>query len=335
MQRASVDYVVHDMMIPPIVERNRREILRVPLSWEPLIALELQNKSFQPPFGFVMRDLARRVLSRHVANSNVVVIAPDAKEASLMAIPDSLDSTDFVSPLTLGGTFVLHAAAEGHRMHTMNAGLQKNGSWTAWKTSLDHWWSSFGQEGAERRPNWILLAVVDPGFGWEDLVWSESQRFLQESTITYVVTAVRSLMFSDGTLDMSGVHAAQALLARGYKLQVLQVSHYHDDIPEKPTSTSAVFQKFGPNGLLKTVDDIEALLQWGAKSARRYSNTGAGEAPVFTAYLFGTQGLDLAIPSRREYIPDSSRITGAESWTQVNLYEPVAFKSCPKAAKRN
>lgn len=111
-------------------------------------------------------------------------------------------------------------------------------------------------------------------------------------------------------------------------MQVLLVSHYHVEFNEHP----ATFEKFGPNALLKSKNDVESLLKWGAESARRYDKSATTKgSPVFTAYLFGTQGLDLAIPSRRQYIPDNSRIMGDESWTQINLYKPVQFKPCPKS----
>lgn len=290
----------------------------------------LKNE-FQPPFGFVMRDLSRRVLSRHVANSNVLVIAPDALDATSISVSEDLDSTDFSSPFSVGGTFVLHAHAEGHVTHAMNAGLKEDGEWTRWNTSLNHWWSSFEEQG-KRRPNWILLAVIDPGFGWEDIVWSNSERFLQESTITYVVTAVRSRLLFNNTLEVYGMEAAKALMEKRYKMQVLQVSHYHVELDDKKPTVEldekpSIFDRYGPNALLKQEKDIQSLLQWGAESARRYSNT---TSPLFTAYLFGTQGLDLAIPSRREYIEDGTRVKDGGSATQVNLYKPVKLKQCPK-----
>ena len=262
-------------------------------------------------------------------NSNVLVIAPDAREAMDYRIPSnaSLDSVEFdASPLSLGATFVLHAQSEGHATHAMNAGMTKEGKYTTWNTTLDTWWSHYDVSQG-RRPNWILLAVIDPGFGWENLIWRDSKRFFQESTITYIVTAVRS-RFVGNTLEMYGMDGARALIEKRYKLQVLQVSHYHVEYTGTTQQQGpSVFEQYGPNALLKREKDIESLLLWGAESARRYSNATA-EFPVFTAYLFGTQGLDLAIPSRRQYIHDDSRLVGDESWTQINLYKPVKFQPC-------
>jgi hypothetical protein len=310
------------IILLPSVGMNKK-VPSIPKSWEPTRALKVLKKEFQPPFGFVMRDLSRRILSRHIANSNVLVIAPDAREATSISVSGVLDSTDFSSPLSLGGTFVLHAHAQGHVTHAMNAGLKEDGEWTRWNTTLNHWWSSFEEKG-ERRPNWILLAVVDPGFGWEDVVWSDSERFLQESTITYVVTAIRSRLLFNSTLEVYGMEAVKTLIEKRYRMQVLQVSHYHVELDDHKPS---IFDRYGPNALLKQEKDIKYLLQWGAQSAKRYSNT---TSPLFTAYLFGTQGLDLAIPSRREYIGDDTRVKKGGSETQINLHKHLQLKQCPK-----
>jgi hypothetical protein len=311
-----------------------------PLDWNPKHALLTHKRNFQPPFGFTMRDFARRVLSRHVANSNVLVISPDAQQAyddySKMSKNMSLDSVEY-NPTrhSLGGNFVLQALDQGHATHAMNAGMMsESGACSKWNTTLDTWWSRYdiSKERRQRRPNWILLAVVDPGFQWEDLVWTDSSRFLQESTITYIILAVRSRLVND-TLQVYGMQGANALLGKRYKLQVLQVSHYHVEFEEESGGNDkqqnpTTFSQYGPNALLKTETDIVALLRWGAQVAQDYSNK-TRESPVFTSYLFATQGLDLAIPSRRHYIRDDSRITGDESWTQINLYKPVQFHPCP------
>lgn len=310
----------------------------IPQGWSSSQALQHQQHDFLPPFGFTMRDLARRILSRYVAKSHVLVVAPDAQQALHYKLPvnGSLDSVEFdASKQSLGATFMLHAKSQGHTTHALNAGLSKSGESTPWNTTLGTWWSYYDSSSKQTRPNWILLAVVYPGFGWEDLVWRDSSRFLQDSTITYIVTAVRS-RFVNQTLEVHGIQGANALLKRRYKMQVLQASHYHvefdggNDKQQSPTT----FQQYGPNALLKTELDIEALLLWGAQAIQRYttgtnSNATTKTSPVFTAYLFGTQGLDLAIPSRRHYIRDDSRITGDESWTQINLYKPLQFYSCP------
>jgi hypothetical protein len=221
---------------------HNNDLITIPNEWNPRQALHDFKRNFQPPFGFTMRDLARRVLSRHVAHSNVLVVAPDAQQAFVdyPTLPKniSLDSTHYnASKHSLGGTFVLHARDQGHTTHAMNAGLHQNGSCTPWTTTLDTWWSRYDTSEEQRRPNWILLAVVDPGFGWEDLVWRDSARFLQESTITYIVTAIRS-RFVNGTLQMYGMQGVNALWTNDTRYRSYKCLIITSNSTPKPVLTS-------------------------------------------------------------------------------------------------
>jgi hypothetical protein len=384
---------------------------------------------FQPPFGFVLRDLARRILSRHITNSNILVVAPDAISAAKDGIQrqrqrrqqqeqeqDSkilssntpqntkntmspVDTVDFTSPYSIGGTFLLHAAAEGHVLHAINYGERadqhdddnndKNNNYYFWNNhTWDDWWQSFEeimkaepssnqQERQQRRrqqqqqqqqrwwsssstlsasvtqqqrPNWILAAVVDLPLGQEDAIWAGARQFLQESTTTYFVVALHSRQRQrqqhqhnsgdSDTVEYGGLAACQALLSRRYKLQVLLVSHYHVEHPGEEGWTE---EHFGPNALLSSTDKVKEFLTWGAAAASQYQDTGhrpehgdggdkdAG-GPIFTAYIFATQGLDLAIPSNRVFLQDTSRVMGEESTTQINRYKPLQFKPCPQAS---
>jgi hypothetical protein len=95
---------------------------------------------------------------------------------------------------------------------------------------------------------------MDPGFGWEDLVWSDSQRFLEERTVTYVVTAVRSRLVPNNTVEVYGMQGFRALTQKRYKMQVLQLSNYHGNL-----------DRYGPNALLKEETDVTSLLQRGVE----------------------------------------------------------------------
>ena len=290
----------------------------------------------------------------------------------------------------LGPAPVGHEAqSQGHDVHAFSYDAKQGGlvavsnatqqpyplhstttSTASWQT-LGDWWSSFDNNNSTsnnktNRPNWILLAVIDPGWQHEDAVWGQPQqpfasqshpsRFLQEATITYIVTAVRSrLVWEEDDTTNNPTHpprlqvwgtrpVVEELLERRYKMQVLQTSHYHVSLPD---NNEHVMDRFGPNALLRTPSDVMEFLQWGAEAAHRYGNNHAKDednsnnnhrnnnnnqttvSPVFTAYLFGTQGLDLAIPSRRVYIDDKTRLKGRGAATQINLYQPVGFKPCP------
>jgi hypothetical protein len=316
------------------------------------------------------------------------------------------DTVDFTSPYSIGGTFLLHAAAEGHVLHVINYGERadqldddnnnknvdyfwNNHTWDDWWQSFEevvkaepssnqqerqqqqqqqqqqrhqHWWSSSSalsasapqqeqqqeQQEQQQRPNWILAAVVDLPLGQEDAIWVGARQFLQESTTTYFVVALHSRQrqqqpHNSGdseTVEYGGLAACQALLSRRYKLQVLLVSHYHVEHAGEEGWTE---QHFGPNALLSSTDKVKEFLRWGATAASQYQDTGHGpergdggdkdaRGPIFTAHIFATQGLDLAIPSNRVFLQDTSRVVGEESTTQINRYKPLQFKPCPQAS---
>jgi hypothetical protein len=304
-------------------------------------------------FGFVMRDFARRVLSRQISSSNVLVIAPDATTAAKegVEVRDShqtaknpYDNVDFQSPYSIGGTFLLHAAMEGHDLHAIDFGTDKEGGYTEWGQSLDDWWQSF--EGADSviagklkrwssvssTPKWIIAAIFDHFDPTElnlvDKIWAGADRFLSESTMTYVVVAMHSRKVA-GSYEYGGLLAAKALLDHRYKLQTLQLSHYHT-APGKETLTEA---NYGPNAIFKKLENVQGLLRWGADIAQ-HSSGGVG-SEIFTAYVFATQGLDLAIPSNRILLNNTSTVIGEDALAlQMNGHEPITFKTCPQATMK-
>jgi Protein of unknown function (DUF229) len=300
-------------------------------------------------FGFVMRDFARRVLSRHISNSNVLVVAPDAVLAAKEGIhtkennhendTNIYDSADFESPYSLGGTFLLHAAAEGHDVHAIDFIVDSISHSVDWQEDMDAWWNSFDHtndataDSASRwsstkfQPKWIIAAVFDHFTANRledaDIVWRGAETFLSASTITYIVVAMHSRKQDSGQYEFGGLAAARALLDHRYKLQTLHLSRYHPE-PDKVAWTE---QRYGPNAIFKTCGDIEELLTWGADQTSRHGN----EKEVFSAYIFATQGLDLAIPSSRVFLDDASRVIGSESTLQINLYKSLQFKPCPQS----
>lgn len=300
-------------------------------------------------FGFVMRDFARRVLSRHISSSNVLVIARDATSAAKEGMTararnqtahNVYDSVDFQSPYSIGGTFLLHAAVEGHDFHAIDFGKDEREQSTEWVQTLDEWWASFGDanntiagtpirwSSTSSTPKWIIAAVFDhydpARLELVDKVWAGADRFLSECTMTYVVVAMHSRKVG-GSYEYGGLEAAKALLDHRYKLQALQLSHYHTD-PGKEAWTEA---KYGPNAFFKGVEEVQELLRWGADTAERYN--GGKESEIFTAYVFATQGLDLAIPSSRIFVDNTPRAIAEDSTLQINHDKPLDFKPCPQA----
>ena len=196
-----------------------------------------------PHFGYVMRDFAHRILSRHIVRMADVLVVD---ELPLVSDP-SFDAS-------VGPSFVRHAEKEGHRVHVTPELTE------SWVRSL---------------PKWILLAVFDVRQGSEYVSFTSelATSLFVERTVTYIVFRV-----SASGRHIHGAEAATALMSLGYKVQLLSASH--------PLKT------FQPNVLL-TQTTVVTFLEAGADV------TGAAE--LFNAYLFATQGLDLAIPSQREY----------------------------------
>jgi hypothetical protein len=143
---------------------------------------------------------------------------------------------------------------------------------------------------------------------------------------------MHSQLLPDNSLNVDGLVAAEAMLGRRYKLQVLSVSHYHTDDKHVQKNKDTTFDRYGPNGLLPSVEAMKEFLLWGAEAAVSYGGRlSDGSGTPFTAYILATQGLDLAIPSLRVYLSEGSRVYGDESKTQINLYKPLQFKPCRQA----
>jgi len=135
-------------------------------------------------------------------------------------------------------------------------------------------------------PSWILLAVFDPPHGREDsaLTSEAATSLLSACTVTYIIHRI-----SASQMGSYGAKAADALIRRGYKVQVLSTSHF--------------VRKYPANTLLDTNTSVANLLRLGwalSAKGKALGNEDAGN--MFHAYLFATQGLDLAIPSQREYL---------------------------------
>ena len=341
--------IIHSNRSPRSVKQQISDLPGSPKHSDnsPLLVRNLSSESipYSLPFGFVMRDFSRRVLSRHISNSNVLVISSDATAAAKDASrgkkqqeegTNPYDTVDFESPYSVGGTFLLHAAAENHTLHAIDAGVDKEGRRIEWSRTLDDWWASFGSTNIDlsttknnwwsssrvSQPKWIIATVFDLPFGHEDYIWNGAEAFLRESTATYLVVSMHSRKVGYNEYEYGGLAAANALLGHRYKLQTLMVSHYHVNSGEE----SYIAKKYGVNALIKSLDEMKDFLRWGADSAIKH-----GTVDVFTAYIFATQSLDLAIPSNSVFLNGTSRVISDESTTQINLYKPVEFKQCPQA----
>jgi hypothetical protein len=257
-------------------------------------------------YGYVMRDLAARVLSRTISQSTVLVVAAGA-ETALSLVQSQKDGWHEEGlrkqfNYAVGQSFVLSAAKQGHQVYALNGEAP----------SVNSWWNSFSSR-AHDRPNWVLLTVFDPDVGQEDAVIEASSSFIQDATATYIV-----FRGSAQGIIHRGLKAAEQFLALGYKLQVLSSSH----------TTKQGETIFGPNTILTNRSIITSFFRYGSDLAMEAD----GEKGVFRAYLFATQGLDLAIPSRREYV---NLTKGQHVVTKgQHVDQGIPYKDCPASTAK-
>ena len=270
----------------------RLPLLPPPVEGPPLPSLPAYHAD-SGGFGFVLRDLARRILWGKM---------PPPLDRGGPA-GDVLIAAGEGSALT---RFSGHASSAGHRIHSVDAA----------GADLWEWWSSQsrrspGGDGDNVGIGRIRLAAFEGPPGREDdALWSSSgSKFLREAQIDYVVLGLRA-----NSTFMGGTHAAEALVAAGYKLMVLSVSHFVPDAKNGRT--------WRPNTHVEGRAGARGLLYWGVKGLK-------SEDEVFRTYLFGTKGLDLAIPSAREFLNTKSRDRDS-GIIKIEGDEGVPYLRCPK-----
>lgn len=108
-------------------------------------------------FGFVMRDLTTRVMSRAIAQSNILVISSDAP-AVIRLLQREESGRKMEEELrqqvnhTVGGSTLIHAKAQDHTVFGLYDGL------ATYSDSVDDWWEHFGESAYEPRPTWFLVS---------------------------------------------------------------------------------------------------------------------------------------------------------------------------------
>jgi len=216
--------------------------------------------------GRVIHELCQRVLSRSVAESNVLIISPDVDDVVTMA-PLSYANTNQISD-----TVAMYASNEGHTTYMLPSSIE-----------LDQWWESFSREN---HGNWFLFSYFLPGKkqgeSIDDILSpARSEHILNKVTFTYIVIKIDSF-FENEKIHMNGLEAVQTLVDLNYKVQLLSSSHFDAN------------EIYRPNHLFQSKSDVRNYLSSGAQI------TSANED--FEALLFATQGLDLAIPSRLSFL---------------------------------
>lgn len=279
--------------------------LNVSLPMTHMLALQTGEKSVGISTGLhtgrTLRDALQRILSRHITSSNVLVVAPTR-----------LDNTREMVHNAPGQSVYDKATLEGHNVHYLNPS----------NLNLDYWWRN---EHDYKQNNWFLLTFITGSVGLtsegKDIVsysvddaFRTSEAFLKEATLTYVILEVRISLLPEKSAPLfDGIRAASKLLGRKYKVQVMSSTHY-------------LGSKWGPNTLL-TDDNLEAFFH---NALNVLSNdNGSNEVSVF---LFATQGMDLAIPSRNIHLGYGNNIEELSCGNgNCGVYsDGFSMPSCPK-----
>ncbi|CAB9504937.1 Protein of unknown function (DUF229) [Seminavis robusta] len=250
-------------------------------------------------YGHVMRELTQRICARQIAQSNILVVSPEAPSVVelLQQQQTSIDEDD-VGKLrrtiqhAVGGSTLIDVHKQGHTYYGFNTTT----------TVIDDWWTSLEEGSNSNKPSWFLLAMFDHG-PQNDQVISHSLKLLKEATVTYIVLGFGA--YPQNSKKSYGQQAIQHLIDLKYKVQTLSASHL-------PLTE-------GLSSLLKPNADITQrrlpLLFKGIEHLANFTTT-----PVL-GYVFATQGLDLAIPTATLYEPTVTR-------------HMVSYKQCPASSLR-
>jgi hypothetical protein len=303
----------------------------------------LKGSSNSSLFGYVMRDLSNRFLlpssaqqkrqhliRRHLSPSNILVVCPKGK--TLLSEIKEKNSTTIASKNELiksfgyriGPSFLVESIFNGHNA----IGVESN-------TEIvdDH-----GSNTTD-----IMLAIFDPGQGQEDsMLSSQLEEYIRSGTIQFATfpisnSILRTTLLEEWTTKnynavIQGIVASKIFFDAGYKLQVLSSSH-------APTDG---LNPYGPNTLLKNVEEVERFLRFGiglAQNAedispsknRVYNSTTSSKTKdiqiTFHSILFATRSLDLAIPSRKAFLDMTDR--GSDFVLDVEK-DRVPYLNCPR-----
>ena len=229
--------------------------------------------------GRVLDEFCRRVLSRRVVHSNVLVMTPDVYEEKVI---EKVEGGNELVKTLMGRNVVMEQSIQNdHSTYILPA-----------FTNIGKWWKQKNTNNSNK-PTWFLLTYILGGESYEDggrdimsideiLHPSRVKEFFNDATLTYIVIGVHSKINQlTGKISVTGISAVQTLLDFNYKVQLLASSHFGGEVA------------YHHNHLFKDTEDLQLFLSLGAKMSQN---------DRFEALLFATQGLDLAIPSRLSYI---------------------------------
>lgn len=300
----------------------------IPRFFTPITENHLHN-------GRVVQELSRRVLSRNIAQSNVIVMSPDFGDTS------KSNDDNLLYPAKL-------AMEQGHTTHVLPA--TTNLSQINYNSTSVSWvlLAYFSTSGLTNNGQFTSIdEILSP---------TNADAWLRQTTVTYTVFPIRakailpySSIFRDANsihtfeyhrdylhgakLSFTGLTAAQTLLSQDFKLQLLASSHHFDAAPIRVNNDGwdeegeATFD-YKPNSLFMSgkalhrylhkrivevlEQEVTNILQYYPRRTHQHSESHEENNHAmhqnnqtleveFHSLLFATQGLDLAIPARSSY----------------------------------
>ncbi|KAL7552327.1 hypothetical protein ACHAWF_015555 [Thalassiosira exigua] len=235
--------------------------------------------------GRVVRELSRRILSRNIAQSNVLVVSAGFDDG---ARSGDTEAAEHYFPAK-------YAMDQGHATRLLPASSPRRAS------------------------GWLSNATVTY------LVFPVCSRAsIPLSSILDEEPEYERDLLADMTVEVAGLTAAETLLDHRYKLQLLAATHHFDDPDDGARGEGGEGSDgfdYGPNSLFMSAKALHRFLYERASRALRTevahfhktmrSPTRRGAVDVrpgrtlevrFHSLLFATQGLDLAIPARSSYV---------------------------------
>ncbi len=242
--------------------------------------------------GRVINELCKRILFRAVAQSNVLIVAPDIISPATLP-PAQNGKFDWkrmghiFTRANISKVIASSSVQEGHITQVLPA-----------RTNLNKWSNNESNTVVTpKKANWYLLSYFISGNLPEESIDvilhpSRASELFNDTTLTYIVIGIHSSK-NKYKYEMKGLTAVKTLLDLNYKVQLLASSHLDGQKP------------YRPNYLFKSKEDVEDYLTSGADTVQLSINNIIGNersSGTFDALLFATQGLDLAIPSRLSYV---------------------------------
>ena len=312
--------------------------------------------------GRVVRELSHRILSRNIAQSNVIIVSPNFDKVQVIENNKPIDVDEAVQQYYPAEV----AIEQGHTTHLLPC--------STWHNS-----TTIG--------GWVLLAYFttqnidstiqnESPISIDDILSSSlATSWLRQTTVTYIVFPIHAKAsiplssiighiyeydmdyIADKTIKIVGLNAASTLLDSNYKLQLLSSSHYFDPISNDAT-TKGVY-KYGPNVLFQSVKALHRFLYTQVTqvlqkevnhirqqhlNAQSNNDTKQLIEVEFHSLLFATQGLDLAIPARSSYTDVSNhkeckdvntgiRKKRCDPKLNARALNDTIFLTCPKRHK--